>query len=236
MPKSARPVAHPVASWQNSPGPAGPRKRSSRREKRDPLSPAQLAERDRLVRENYGLVNWMVTRLQAYPEVRQLGREDAVGVAQLALLNAAARYDPGRGVRFSTYASIAIRNDVLHAACQSGSAHWPEYVRRLPEGDPRRVDAERVRRSCRLPAGDVLPAGFASREEPRLSEIDAAIVREALERLPERELVVLYGRFWEKRTLRDLGALLGITPEWVRQIERMALEHLQPHLQGLLHS
>jgi RNA polymerase primary sigma factor len=60
----------------------------------------------------------------------------------------------------------------------------------------------------------------------RKKEITDA-VREAMSSLPEREQLVIRRRFWEDKTLGEVGAELGLTREGIRQIERKALRKLR---------
>lgn len=60
-----------------------------------PLTPAEAAE----VERHLPLVRWVVRRVPAYC------REDALQDGVLGLMRAVQRFDPGRGVTFSTYAT-----------------------------------------------------------------------------------------------------------------------------------
>jgi len=57
--------------------------------------------------------------------------------------------------------------------------------------------------------------------------------------LKYKEAYVLYCRFPEifggnKYTLRELGAILGLTPERIRHIEANALEKLRDHIKAII--
>ena len=64
-------------------------------------------------------------------------------------------------------------------------------------------------------------------------EGNIAMVRSALDQLPERERTILIARFGldgyegAKRTLKDVGKMVGLTRERVRQLEKQALAKLQ---------
>jgi RNA polymerase sigma factor (sigma-70 family) len=69
---------------------------------------------------------------------------------------------------------------------------------------------------------------------------NAALVRELLAQLPERERKILIYRFGldgyegPPRTLKQVGALIGLTRERVRQLEKQALAKLQELLKEML--
>lgn len=53
------------------------------------------------------------------------------------------------------------------------------------------------------------------------------------ESLNERELTILRGRFWEDRTLEDIGQSIGLSRERVRQIQQQAFQKLWQALREL---
>lgn len=78
---------------------------------------------------------------------------------------------------------------------------------------------------------DHLPAPDPSVEEVALAAIDTADIATALLRLPERDRHVIILRFGldghPPRSLREVGEIVGITREGVRQIEQRALRQLR---------
>lgn len=97
----------------------------------------------------------------------------------------------------------------------------------------------RIQKSRRLKAtqfyGDELPqidSGFDVVAEATRRE-EAELVRAAIDTLPEREADVIRQRFYEGKTLDEVGGPLGITKERVRQIEARARRMLRERLEGL---
>ena len=81
------------------------------------------------------------------------------------------------------------------------------------------------------PLGELLPAGDAGPEEVVAVSLSEQTLREAVRALPdlERRVVALrYGMEGDgkPRSLRQVGALLGMSPQRVRRIEIAALERL----------
>jgi RNA polymerase primary sigma factor len=87
--------------------------------------------------------------------------------------------------------------------------------------------------------GDLLPSGEPEPEDEVNVMLRQQTLRQALERLPDRERDVVKMRYGingdDPTPLRETGRRLGISPERVRQIESRALEHLARtrELQGL---
>ena len=78
--------------------------------------------------------------------------------------------------------------------------------------------------------GDLLPSDAPEPEEEVEVSLREAALRQALERLPDREREVLKYRFGmndhEPTPLRETGRQLGMSPESVRQVEGRALKRL----------
>lgn len=69
-------------------------------------------ERERLILEHVGLVKYIVGRVAVrLPD--SVDREDLESAGIVGLIKATDRYEPGRGVKFATYASTVIRGEVM---------------------------------------------------------------------------------------------------------------------------
>jgi RNA polymerase sigma factor (sigma-70 family) len=132
--------------------------------------------------------------------------EEALQAGRIGLWRALLGYDPGRGTAFSTYAWVAIRRHIRRAAAQvSGEV-----------------------------AGGLI-AGLQMRGPDLEQCADRVWVHEALctllSRLPDRLRQVLLARYgldgYPARSLRQLGAQLGLSHERVRQLEQDALAWLR---------
>jgi len=87
----------------------------------------EAQERERLILEHMGLVKYIVGRVSVrLPE--SVEREDLDSAGIMGLIKAADRYEPGRGVKFATYATSVIRGEVMELL---RSRDWaPRSVRR----------------------------------------------------------------------------------------------------------
>jgi RNA polymerase sigma-B factor len=87
-------------------------------------SPATL---DEIVRRNQNLLHHILKRFSYADETY----EDLLQVANLGLIKAAQRFDPGRGVRFSTYATAIVDGELRHHLRDSLLLRQPRWVKKV---------------------------------------------------------------------------------------------------------
>jgi RNA polymerase primary sigma factor/RNA polymerase sigma factor len=137
-----------------------------------------------------------------------------VSDGNMSLIRAVEKFDYSRGNKFSTYASWAIMKN---------------FARTIPDEFKHR---DRFRTS--------LDEMFTSQQDERSDQYEQESaqlqrvqqINRILSRLDEREQKIIISRFGlnhsqEPRTLKEVGADLGVTKERVRQIEARALNKLR---------
>jgi len=91
-------------------------------------------DRDRMITENQGLVHWMARKYRW----SGVSHEDLAQQGYLGLMKAAERFDPTRGVKFSTYATWWIRQRIQRLVNKRDqSLSLDDYV---GDGETRHVD------------------------------------------------------------------------------------------------
>lgn len=85
------------------------------------------ALREQTIRDHVRIVQYMVGRITAQLPAN-VDREDLVSAGILGLIKAVDRFDPGRGVKFETYATTVVRGEVLESLRAKDWA--PRSVRR----------------------------------------------------------------------------------------------------------
>ncbi len=202
-------------------------KASKLREELDPTRPrtSLMDEIDRLYDAAVATKNEIISanlRLVVSIAKRHVGPMEnffeLVSDGNISLIRAVEKFDFARGNKFSTYASWAIMKN---------------FARTIP-------DEYRFRDRFRTSHAEM----FATAEDARTDQLEqesAQIQREAqvekiLERLDEREQKIIISRFGlnrgrEPRTLKEVGAELGVTKERIRQIEARALSKLRKAVQ-----
>ncbi|QDT01565.1 sigma-70 family RNA polymerase sigma factor [Adhaeretor mobilis] len=137
-----------------------------------------------------------------------------VSDGNVSLLRAIEKFDYARGNKFSTYASWAIMKN---------------FARTIPgeyrQRDRFRTSHDELFAATQEERGN--PTVELSAQEDRVSKINRI-----LSKLDEREQAIIVGRFGldhstEPKTLKQVGADLGVTKERIRQIEARALNKLR---------
>jgi len=170
--------------------------------------------RTRLVEANLGLVYDLIGRSR----FDNLDRDEMTSEGMMALLRAVDTFDPWRGFRFSTYACNAILRAFARAAMQDTrrrsrvlgnydedfeKSDMPEQVRQ----DQRGLFVERLRRVLRLDNAD-------------LSDVEKTVLA--------RRFPLDDGK--PRQTLEEIGAMMRVSKERVRQIQLSAIAKLRQAL------
>jgi len=196
---------------------------------------------------------------------------DLINEGNVGLIEAAKRFDPGKNVKFITYAVWWVRQSIIHALSDhSGAFRLPQKqanllyrigktISTLTLELERHPTPEEIARKLDIPVEEVNALLQVSDENVSLSTVideehefhlsdkleqetippaDHALykaslkhqLRAALDELDPKEELVIKLRFGlgeeEPKTLKEIGEMLNLSRERIRQIEAQALEKL----------
>jgi RNA polymerase primary sigma factor len=196
---------------------------------------------------------------------------DLINEGNIGLIEAAKRFDPGRKVKFITYAVWWVRQAIIHALSdQSGAFRLPQkqanLLYRIGKAQAnlrselqRTPTSEEIARKMDVAVGDVNNLLQVSDENISLSAIIDEehdfllsdkleqetvpsadlillknslryLLRNALDELDAKEEKVVRLRFGldgtDPKTLKEIGEMMNLSRERIRQIEAQALEKL----------
>lgn len=182
--------------------------------------------------------------------------KDLVSAGNLGLMKALDRYDPDRGTRFLSYAThwvlLSIRTELYKRPLVTMPSWRQKAIRKIKIAQQRIVAqnghateeelASEVDLSTaqlkRLQVGgfhylcleDCQPIPADDLDEATINKDTGDVVRQLLHTLGGKEKFVIKNYFGigiDKRSLRQIADILGITPERVRQIKMDALKRLR---------
>lgn len=163
--------------------------------------------RECIVEKNLGLVHLTIRRFR----FQTLDEDDLLSEAMYGLGRAIDRFNPWKGFRFSTYACNVIARALLRRGKGESRyrrlfpvQHDASYEKPLESGDHRTdLCLERLRRALDRNLGE-------------LTDLEATVLshRFPLDREP-------------RRTFQEIGAMVGLSKERVRQIQNIALQKLR---------
>jgi RNA polymerase sigma factor (sigma-70 family) len=176
------------------------------------------AERDRMILSLRPSVIGSVNRIFVSTP-GGVDREDMINEAWLGAIAAVDGFEPGRGLKLSTFAEFKIRGRVL------------DLLRRA---DPlKRAERLKIKRGDTL-APIMRPIDETDIEDHRaltaIADIEARHdVRAHLHRgqLTDRQRFVLRRRYWDGRLDREIGVEIGIGPSAVAQLCRRTISRLR---------
>lgn len=183
--------------------------------------------RNRLVEYHLPMARHMANHFQRKRHISSwvFNFDDLFSEATIALCRAVEFFDPGRGVKFSTYACRGMYQQMTKFACEARNGiRGVQY----PREDYPKIERLAVETDTR-PAYD--PPD--NRLRPEISE-DAQGVAEALKFLDKRDQRAIRMRHWDGMGLEEIGDQLGVSKERARQILLRA--HAKLRRLGKLHT
>jgi RNA polymerase sigma factor (sigma-70 family) len=166
---------------------------------------------------------------KVYPKTNQncveLGYtdDDINAACLLGMVTAMTRFDPERNVLFKTYAIICMR-----AAVQS-SLLGLEHV---GGGRSQQWQMQKMRRvTVQCDSGETDDLLNLTGDDPGCDATDIGDeIDKAMRFITPRQAEILRLRFWDGKTLAEVGELIGISKERVRQVETDAIQNMRKAL------
>ena len=170
--------------------------------------------RDKLIRHNLRLVAHVAKKYYTTPDKQ----DDFISIGTIGLIKAVDTYDPARTVRFASYASQCIQNELrMHlrrVRREAGTLSLQEPL----EGE-----------NGMLTLADTLPDEAVMEEDCERRDATARL-RALVEQLPERDRQLLTLRYGlgggAPLTQQEVAARFGISRSYVSRLEKRALSEL----------
>jgi RNA polymerase sigma factor for flagellar operon FliA len=195
-------------------------------------------DRNSALLEWYPMVERIAHRAAAtYGLPAGVDTDDLISCGVLGLAEAWERYDPERGVAFEAYAIPRVKGAVIDAIRASDWVPRKARQRARLTGEPV-VLLVSMDENRSTDDGDHNPADRIAdlhEPEPGMELLAAENRRElvaALNRLPERERMIVTLHYFERVPLQDIARSFGVTESRVSQLHTRALRMLRAALEA----
>jgi len=163
--------------------------------------------------------------------------EDLIAFGFGGLLEARHRFDPGRGVRFQTFAYHRVRGAMLDGVRKMSQLPRRAHERLqaaaepTPTAAPTALDRAFTRMSA-LSAGTVLQGRFGDESPEAVLLKNESVTRllQALPSLSPRQRVLVRGFYFDGRSIDAMAQELGISKSWASRLHTNALRALREAL------
>jgi RNA polymerase sigma factor for flagellar operon FliA len=185
----------------------------------------ESSRRDELIEEHLHFPR-VIARQLAATSTRAAFLDDLIAAGNVGLVEAAERFDPACGVRFSTFAWPRIKGAMIDGL-RTG-AHY----RRSDVAQYRAAAAkeETCRPSTSRQEGEGVDESWPNAEEAVDLHRCFPRIAEALSRLPSRERQVMQQHYFEGLQLSEIAARMGVHRSWCTRLHQQALSLLQRDL------
>ena len=155
--------------------------------------------------------------------------DDLISIGTIGLIKAIGSFRSDKNIKLATYASRCIDNEILM------------YLRRTVKlksevsfDEPINSDFE----GNELLLSDILGTDSETVYGGVESGVEKELLRDALQKLPERERKIMYMRFGlgggEEMTQKDVADVLGISQSYISRLEKKIIERLKKEISKLV--
>jgi len=164
--------------------------------------------------------------------------DDLIAFGFGGLLEARHRFDPGRGIRFQTFAYHRVRGAMLDGVRKMSQLPRRAHERlqaaadTTPTAAPTTLDKAFTRMSS-LTTATVLQGRFGDESPEAVLLKNESVTRllQALPSLSPRQRVLVRGFYFEGRSIDTMARELGISKSWASRLHTNALQELREALE-----
>lgn len=210
--------------------------------------------RDQMIQDHMGLVKSLARKIRnRYCPTSEM--DELISLGSAGLVQAADRWDPGKGASFSTFAYYRVRGAIIDGLRQQGPLRRSQRLRfaagagavlqdeadREP-GAPAGAATEQLTGLART-LGDIAAVFVVSLDDPeRVRQMPdpnqpeiheqlaaaetSAMVRRAMKQLPQRERALIRLHYFKDMNLTEAGEKLGLSRSWACRLHARAIRRL----------
>ena len=167
------------------------------------MSWTNIDNKEKIVEQYIPLVKYIASRIMIGRST-YIEYEDLVSYGMIGLMDAISKFDPDKGIKFSSYASIRIKGEM--------------------------IDQIRKARPISKGAMDKLAKYNEAIDEDKEK---VEILAECIEKLKEKDRTILNLYYYEGLTLKEIGKVLEVSESRVCQLHSRAIKNLRVMLQKI---
>ena len=178
--------------------------------------------RQTLIVHNLRLVVYIARRFES----TGINVEDLISIGSIGLIKAVNTFSPSRGIKLATYASRCIENEILMflRKCQP-------LKNEVSIDEPLNIDWD----GNELLLSDILGTDSDAINRPIEQAAEKSMLLEAIERLSERERLIMKLRFGfldgEERTQKEVADIIGISQSYISRLEKRIIRRLKKDME-----
>ena len=178
------------------------------------------AARSSLIEHNLRLVVYIAKKF----DNTGVGVEDLISIGTIGLIKAINTFNPLKNIKLATYASRCIENEILMYLRRNNKVKLEVSI-----DEPLNVDWD----GNELLLSDILGTDENVISKNLEDEVDRRLLRMALNKLSERERVIIEMRFGintqdgKERTQKEVADMLGISQSYISRLEKKIMNKMK---------
>ena len=181
--------------------------------------------KSQLIERNLRLVVYIARRF----ENTGINIEDLISIGTIGLIKAVSTYKPAKNIKLATYASRCIENEILMYLRKTAN-----LKREVSFDEPLNTDWD----GNELLLSDILGTENDLVMKPIEDDVDRQLLTNALEKLSERERLIITLRFGldgrQERTQKEVADQLGISQSYISRLEKRIISRLKKEILRML--
>ncbi len=179
--------------------------------------------RSRLIEHNLRLVVYIAKKF----DNTGIGVEDLISIGTIGLIKAINTFNPLKNIKLATYASRCIENEILMYLRRNNKVRLEVSI-----DEPLNVDWD----GNELLLSDILGTDENIISKNLEEEVDKKLLRMALDKLGERERMIIEMRFGlntkdgVERTQKEVADILGISQSYISRLEKKIMKRLKKEI------
>ena len=177
--------------------------------------------KQRLIEHNLRLVVYIARRF----DNTGVNLEDLISIGTIGLIKAIGSYRMDKNIKLATYASRCIENEILMHIRKISNQRTEVSLE-----EPINMDGE----GNELLLSDILGTEEDIVCKPLEADVDLQLLREALERLPQREKDIVTMRYGlsgcKELTQKEVALRMGISQSYISRLEKRIMLRLRKEL------